>query len=262
MSDGQQTTSKQWPSIQAYSLAAICLLVGIAFGYLGGGRANAPTNTVAPASVASTESQVPPGHSAMPQLPEGASTQPQMPGGASGGAAQRAMRQPTPEEMKRMVAKAVAPLLEQLKQNPKDAGLHSKIGADYVRASQFADAVPYFEKASQLKPSAEAFTSLASAQAYSGKPDAAIDNLNHALKLDPTSADALFNLGMLKWRAKGDNKGAIACWEKLLKTNPNHPKLDVVRQLIAHVNGSKGAEAASGAPAAATAATSATATDR
>jgi tetratricopeptide (TPR) repeat protein len=103
---------------------------------------------------------------------------------------------------------------------------------------------------------------LASAEVYSGKPDAAIDNLNQALRLDPTFADALFNLGMVKWRAKGDNKGAIACWEKLLKTNPNHPNLDVVRQLIAHVNGSKGAEAASGAPAAAPAATSATATDR
>jgi cytochrome c-type biogenesis protein CcmH/NrfG len=196
----------------------------------------------------------------MPQMPEGASAQPQMPGGAPRGAAQQAMRQPTPEEMKQMAAKVVAPLLEQLKQNPNDAELQTKIGVDYVRASQFADAVPYFQKASQLKASAGAYTSLANAQAYSGKPDAAIDNLNRALKLDPTFADALFNLGMLKWRAKGDNKGAIACWEKLLKTNPNHPKLDVVRQLIAHVNGSKGAEAASGAPAPAK--TAATATDR
>jgi len=206
--------------------------------------------------------QVPPDHPAMPQMPQGASAQSQMPGGAPGEAAQRAMRQPSPEEMKRMVAKAVAPLLEQLKQNPNDAELQTKIGVDYLRASQFADAVPYFEKASQIKPSADAYTRLASAQVYNGKPDAAIDNLNRALRLDPTFADALFNLGMLKWRAKGDNKGAIACWEKLLKTNPNHPKLDVVRQLIAHVNGSKGAEAAGGAPASAPATTSATATDR
>jgi len=256
MSDEQHTTPKRWPSIQAYSLAAICLLVGVAMGYLGRGGA-APKNRVAPASTASTQAPAMPG-----QVPPNHPPMEQMPGGAPGGASQGAMRQPAPEEMKRMAAKAVAPLLEQLKQNPNDAELQTKIGVDYVRASQFADALPYFKKASQLKPSADAYTRLASAEVYSGKPDAAIDNLNQALRLDPTFADALFNLGMVKWRAKGDNKGAIACWEKLLKTNPNHPNLDVVRQLIAHVNGSKGAEAASGAPAAAPAATSATATDR
>jgi cytochrome c-type biogenesis protein CcmH/NrfG len=40
---------------------------------------------------------------------------------------------------------------------------------------------------------------------------------------------------MLKWQVQGDVKGAIACWEDLVKMNPNHPQLNQVKQLIAHV---------------------------
>jgi len=129
MSDEQHTTPKRWPSIQAYSLAAICLLVGVAMGYLGRGGA-APKNRVAPASTASTQAPAMPG-----QVPPNHPPMEQMPGGAPGGASQGAMRQPAPEEMKRMAAKAVAPLLEQLKQNPNDAELQTKIGVDYVLPS-------------------------------------------------------------------------------------------------------------------------------
>jgi cytochrome c-type biogenesis protein CcmH/NrfG len=57
--------------------------------------------------------------------------------------------------------------------------------------------------------------------------------LNRALQLDPKFASALFNLGMLKWQVQGDVKGAIASWEKLVKTNPNHPQVEQVKKMIA-----------------------------
>jgi cytochrome c-type biogenesis protein CcmH/NrfG len=38
---------------------------------------------------------------------------------------------------------------------------------------------------------------------------------------------------MLKWQVRGDVKGAIASWEKLVKTNPNHPQVEQVKKMIA-----------------------------
>jgi cytochrome c-type biogenesis protein CcmH/NrfG len=35
---------------------------------------------------------------------------------------------------------------------------------------------------------------------------------------------------------QGDTKGAIECWQKLLKTNPNHPQRDQVEKMIKVVN--------------------------
>lgn len=215
MSDDNQSVKIGWSSVQVYILSAICLLIGVTMGYLFRGS-NAPK-----AAGASVNSAV----------------QRQMPGGTPAVGTGAAPAQPTPEAMKRMADKQVAPLLEQLQKNPNDADTLAKVGYYYMLSAQYDDAATYYEKLTDVKPTAQIYTTLASAQAYGGKPDKAIASLNHALQLDPKFADALFNLGMLKWRAKGDTKGAIACWETLLKTNPNHPQLEKVRQLIAHVKG-------------------------
>ena len=53
------------------------------------------------------------------------------------------------------------------------------------------------------------------------------------LKSNPKDINALFNLGMIKYRGKSDNAGAIAAWEQLLKTNPNLDRKPMVEQLIA-----------------------------
>jgi len=215
MSADNQSVKTGWSSVQVYSMAAICLLIGITVGYLFRGS-TAPRSAVT--------ATAPPTTTAPSTTTPGAATQ-----------AGSSTQQPTPADMKRMAEKQVAPLLEQLKKNPKDADVLAKIGYYYMISSMYGDAATYYEKSAELKPNPAVYTTLASAQAYSGNMDKAITSLDHALQLDPKYADALFNLGMLKWRAKGDVKGAIACWEKLVKTNPHHPQLDKVKQLIAHV---------------------------
>jgi len=124
-------------------------------------------------------------------------------------------------------------MLEELKNNPKDTDTMVKIGTFYLAARQFDDSQKYFQKAVDVKPSADNLTKLANAQFYGGAGDKAIDSLNKALQLDPKSANALYNLGMLKWQVKGDVKGAIAAWEKLVKTNPHHPQIEQVKKMIA-----------------------------
>jgi cytochrome c-type biogenesis protein CcmH/NrfG len=205
MSDNNQTVQTGWSSVQVYTLSAICLLIGITVGYLvrGSTAAKAPTPPAAMSQSAG----------------EGT-------GGSMG-------QPPTPEAMKRMADKQVAPLMEQLKSKPNDPEIMGKIAHYYMVASQYKDAAIYYEKTVAVKPTAENWTNLANAYYYSESPDKAMEALNQALKIDPKSADALFNLGVLKWQVQGDSKGAIQCWETLIKTNPNHPQLAQVKQMIA-----------------------------
>jgi cytochrome c-type biogenesis protein CcmH/NrfG len=201
-----------WSSVQVYALAIICLIVGIGSGYLFRGSASTGA-----ASGTSTQQQA-----AAPASQPGSG----MPGGMPGGAA------PTPEQLKQMAAKQMAPLLVQLKANPNDYDLLMKIGGLYFAAQQFDETTKYYEQAAKLKPSAEVYTRLSSAYYYGGSSDKAIAMLNLALQKDPKYANALYNLGMLKWQVQGDTKGAIECWQKLLKTNPDHPQRDQVEKMI------------------------------
>jgi cytochrome c-type biogenesis protein CcmH/NrfG len=206
MSDENQTVKTGWSSVQVYTLSAICLLIGVTMGYLFRGS----TAPKAPAAV-----------------------QTQMSAGSSAAGMPGAPAQPTPEAMKRMADKQVEPLLAQLEKNPKDTDTMAKVAHYYIVAGQFNDAAKYYEMESAVKPSADVLTQLSGAYYYGGSGDKAIDTLNRALQLDPKSANALYNLGMLKWQVKGDTKGAIECWEKLLKENPNHPKRAQVEKMIA-----------------------------
>ncbi len=204
MSDDNPTL-KGWRSVQVYTLSAICLLIGVTMGYLVRGSAAGKAPTSAPTTT-------------------GANPAAGIPVGSN---------QPGADDMKRMAEKQVAPLLEQLKSNPNDPEILAKIAHYYMVASQFNDAAVYYEKTVAVKPTAEYLTGLANAYYYAGKPDKAMENLNRALQTDPTFADALYNLGVLKWQVKGDTKGAVEAWEKLIKTNPKHPQLDQVKKMIA-----------------------------
>jgi len=53
------------------------------------------------------------------------------------------------------------------------------------------------------------------------------------LKYAPRDANSLFNLGMIRWKAKNDAAGAVAAWQELLRTNPNLDRKPIVEQMIA-----------------------------
>jgi len=60
---------------------------------------------------------------------------------------------------------------------------------------------------------------------YNGDADdGALAELEQSLQLNPTDANALFNLGMIRLNGKQDPSGAINAWQELLKTNPELEK--------------------------------------
>jgi cytochrome c-type biogenesis protein CcmH/NrfG len=205
------TASRSLPAVQVYVMAALCLAAGLAVGYLG-----RDSHTIASAPRAASTAAPP--------------SSPHM--------AAKSANTPTLEDMKHMADKQAAPLLEKLKSDPNNSALLTQVGAFYHASHQFKEASSYYERAAQIEPKNVALRNrLASSLYRSGDVDGAIAQLNQALSYDPKDANSLFNLGMIKLQGKRDGKGAVAAWQKLLKSNPqlSEDRKAEVQKLMADV---------------------------
>ena len=210
----QLTAGSFWQAKQVYAMAVICLVVGLAIGYLFRGSQSpaAPPQPAANAQAAPTNAQ--------PAA------------GAMGG------HMPSLEEMKQMADKKAAPLLEKLKGDPNNSDLLIQVGNIYKSTHQFKEAASYYDKALQIDPKNVAIrTEMASCLYYNGDVDGAISQLQQSLRVDPKDANSLFNLGMIRWQGKQDSKGAVAAWQQLLKSNPqlSAERKATVQKLMADV---------------------------
>lgn len=200
-----------WSAVQTYTLAIVCLVIGVAIGYLVRGSA-APT----------------------------ASTQPTVNQAQAAPAGTDQQKMPTLEDMKRMADKQAGPLLDKLKSDPKDVQTLNKTALTYKSAHQFGEAITYFQKALAIDPkNVPIRTDMASCMYYTGDVDGAIAQLEKSLTYDPKHAGTLMNLGIIKWKGKDDVNGAIAAWQTLLKADPNFPQKDRIESLIAEAKQSQ-----------------------
>lgn len=196
------TNHGTWTSTQAYVLAVICLLVGVAMGYLVRGSAT-PESTTATAAGQATG----------------------MPTGMG--------QQPTPEQMKHMADKQAEPLLAQLKSSPTDPALLAQIGNVYYDAQVYKEAIDYYDRSLKAEPkNANVRTDMGTAYYYMGDSDRALQEFSTTLQYDPKHAQTLFNVGMVKWQGKGDAAGAVEAWQKLLQVAPDYPERTKVQELI------------------------------
>jgi len=207
MTDRNRASSiEQWTSVQAYVLAVICLLVGIAAGWFIRGSQS-------PVTAAGESASLP-----APAV-----------GSANSGA-----QTPTPAQMQKMADTQAGPLIEQLKADPANTGLLANIGNIYYDAHQFSTAIDYYHRALQVEPAnTNLRTDMATAYWYAGDADAAIAEFQKSLSYEPNKATTLFNLGIVEWQGKMDIDKAVAAWQKLLDTNPNYEGKDKVLELMA-----------------------------
>jgi cytochrome c-type biogenesis protein CcmH/NrfG len=223
--EGKQPGTGQWTSTQAYVLSVICLVVGVAVGYLLRGSAPSSNGTVTQARAGG-----------MAPSPTGVVPMSSAP-------------QPTPEELRHMADTQAQPLLKQLESDPKNSTLLYQIGNLYYDAQQYPEAVKYYESSLKVDPKAtDVRTDMATAYHLMGQPDRAIQEYDAVLKIDNKHANALFNEGMVKWQDKMDLNGAIASWKQLLDAHPDYAQRDRVEKLIAqaeeHATMKPGSEAA------------------
>lgn len=195
---------------RVFELGAICLMAGLAIGYVCAGSSSA-------ASAAHTVKRV----------------TPQVSGKPAG------MAHPvTLADMKAMADQQAAPLIRKLSSNPSDTAVLAQIGATYHVAHQYTEAAVWYQRAVQSDPrNVSLRTKLAASLYRQGDVDGALAQLNEALKVDPKDANTLFNLGMIRLQGKADGRGAIAAWRQLLKTNPqlSPDRRASVEKLIADV---------------------------
>jgi cytochrome c-type biogenesis protein CcmH/NrfG len=199
----QSTTNRTpgWTGLQAYGLAAFCLVLGVALGYLFRGSAS-PATSVAAATTAQSQDAAP--------------------------------KQQESAAQAEAVAQAAAPLLEAVKQNPNDYDSLVKLGNLFYDGQQFPNAIGYYERALMLHPeNADVRTDMGTAYWYAGDADKALTAMQTSLKYRPGHPQTLFNLGWVKWQGKADPKGAIEAWQQLLKANPDYPQKQQVEQYIA-----------------------------
>jgi tetratricopeptide (TPR) repeat protein len=184
-------------------LGAVCLVVGLAAGWLIRGWQSPNPGAAVPAATTAQTAAAPAANSA---------------------------------QLKQQADQQAAPLLEQLKSQPENADLLASIGNLYYDAQQYQVAIDYYTRSVKAKPAdASVRTDLGTAYWYLGNADAAIDQFNAALNYAPTNANTLFNRGLVKWEGKGDAAGAIADWKKLLAANPNYDGKDKVEQMLSQV---------------------------
>lgn len=200
------TSTQQWTSVQAYTFAVICLLVGVAGGWLiRGSQSPAP----APAETATASA---PGM----------------------GSANPGTQAPSPADLQKMADTQAAPLIEKLKADPTNEGLLENIGNMYYDAQQYPTAIEYYQRALQVQPANTGVrTDMATAYWYTGNADTAIAEFQKSLSYDPNKANTLFNLGIVEWQGKMDIDKAVAAWQKLLDKNPNYEAKDKVLELMA-----------------------------
>jgi cytochrome c-type biogenesis protein CcmH/NrfG len=209
MMNTNSSALKYWTNQRALILMAICLMAGIAGGWvIRGGAAVRPSTTAKVASVPT--SAVP---SASPAAPA-----------------------PDPAQLKAMADSQAAPQLLKLKSDPKNPELLTSIGNMYYDAQQYQVAIDYYARVLEIKPAEAAVrTDMATAYWYLGNADTAIAEFNKALTYAPNNPNTLFNLGLVKWQGKHDGAAAIADWKKLLANNPTYEGKDKLEQMLADV---------------------------
>jgi cytochrome c-type biogenesis protein CcmH/NrfG len=203
--------NRLWTRKQAVLLAVVCLMAGVAGGWLIRGAQN-PADAQ-PAKTASLP--------ALSDAEKGASPASQM---------------PAPDRLKQMADAQAAPLLAKLQPDPNNPDLLAAIGNVYYDARQYPIAAEYYGRALQARPSDAAVrTDMATAYWYMGNADLAIAEFNKALVYQPDNPNTLFNLGLVKWKGKMDSAGAVAAWQKLMAANPHYERKDEVEQMMADV---------------------------
>ncbi|HEV2349613.1 MAG TPA: tetratricopeptide repeat protein [Terriglobia bacterium] len=199
----------KWTSREAYLLAVICLLSGLALGYVVRGPSTAPAAPIAHGDAATT-APTPFENGPPSDMPGGKI---QLPAGSSD-----------------MMA---APLLAALKADPKNADILIQLGNLYSDNRDNTKAIDYYQRALDQRPSdVNVRTDLGTSYWYKGDAEKAVAEYRRSLSINPTHPQSLFNLGVVLAGGLKDYAGAINAWEKLLKTNPDYPEKPRVLSLI------------------------------
>jgi len=113
------------------------------------------------------------------------------------------------------------PLLESgLKIAPQRADLRAALGESYFMSGKADRAIDEFKKLIELEPSARSYTFMGLSYRHLGRFDEARKYFEEGLKLEPTNAACLFNIGFIEER-QGNAAAADQHFQQALRSNPD-----------------------------------------
>lgn len=104
-------------------------------------------------------------------------------------------------------------------------------GSEQEQQNQPDQAIARYTQAIQWNPTSSAYFNRGMAHSRQQDPQAALEDLNRAIELDPTMAQAYYERGNL-WFQLGDRQRAIADYTQTIRLAPNLPKAYVNRGTV------------------------------
>ena len=185
--------------VPAWAVAVVILAIGVAIGYLFRGQSSKPTSI---------------GLNSNNQQAESVSSL----------------------QSRARLDAAVKPMLDRLKENPKDSALLVNIGNEYYDNHDWNKAIEYYRRSLRVQPAnVDVRTDMGTAIWYGGDPQGAIHEYETALKYQPDSPQTLFNMGIVQWQGEHKGRAALKSWQTLLQKHPEYPDRQKVEQLMQQV---------------------------
>ena len=129
-----------------------------------------------------------------------------------------------------------------LARDPRNVQAAVAAGNMLYDAKRYEEAIPFYQQAMAANASdINVSTDLGTALWYTGRADAALAQYAVSLTINPTHAQTLFNMGIVRSDGKKDYVGAVQAWEALLSTNASYPNAANVRSMIAEARSKTGA---------------------
>ena len=95
----------------------------------------------------------------------------------------------------------------------------------YFDAERYTDAIKWYGDALKLAPKdVDVSTDLGVSYYYTNQPDRALQQFDESLKIDPTHAKTLLNMGIVRAFGKQDLAGAEQAWQQVIGLGPNSPE--------------------------------------
>jgi len=125
-------------------------------------------------------------------------------------------------------------LLEATRTAPGSKDSWASLGNLYYDAGRYPEAISAYRRVLDIAADdVSVRTDMGTALWYSGHPKEAVEQYEASLQRNPSHAQTLHNLGIVRHEGLKDPAGAIEAWKTLLASNPNYAGAASVREQIA-----------------------------
>jgi tetratricopeptide (TPR) repeat protein len=116
---------------------------------------------------------------------------------------------------------------------PQNASPRVELGNLYFDAERYADAITWYAAALKLSPNdVDVSTDLGVSYYYTNQPDKALEQFGHSLRINPTHAKTLLNVGVVRAFGKQDLTGAEEAWQKVVQLTPDSPEGQAAKRAL------------------------------